>query len=380
VSKMAITNAQRLTVLSFIQKLAYSTSVEQYDNLYKQFQESSPASVVTYFDNNWNNIRDEWVLGLKFSTGSFMNTTNNRLERLNGQLKAVVKCNSSVEEFLDKFYVVMAALRNEHDHKIALQFQKKTVTPYLEGSVEHKYSQLLTSYAVKFVYKQLSYTVNVPVETATPSEYTISTSEGIMTVTATSCHCMFRRAMGLPCRHIFAVRRLIGADLYESDLCNPRWMLTTCKETQRLFQPRETLQGSCTLAISEPSTTRATLTYHQKFRMATKQIRELASIMSDVSTRSFLQRLQQLKQLQEGWQLGNTMIVSVVPMSENSHTTAAIIHDVSVDVEELDAANESHDFTHEIATVLEPSHSQHRHGPLIVEPAADESHETTVVH
>jgi hypothetical protein len=62
---MGITAAQRLSILDSIQKLAYSTSAEQDDELYDQFKESAPVTVLTYVDSNWHEIRDEWVPGLK---------------------------------------------------------------------------------------------------------------------------------------------------------------------------------------------------------------------------------------------------------------------------------------------------------------------------
>jgi len=107
---MDITAAERQLVLDQLQKMAYSTSTMQYDQLYAALQRSVPRSVLTYYNNNWHQIRHECILDLKFSSGSFMNTTNNHLERLNGQLKEVVQRYSSLKEFLVKFYIVLTAL------------------------------------------------------------------------------------------------------------------------------------------------------------------------------------------------------------------------------------------------------------------------------
>ena len=79
-----------------VQKLAYACSEAQYSELYCQFQRDAPKEVITYFNTNWHSIKDEWVLGMKSSCGSFLNFTNNRLESFNGKLKQV--------KFTGRFY------------------------------------------------------------------------------------------------------------------------------------------------------------------------------------------------------------------------------------------------------------------------------------
>ena len=60
-----------------------------------------------------HSIRDEWVLGMKSNCGNFLNFTNNRLESINGKL---INRHSSLEEFVDRFFVILTA---ERDHKAA---------------------------------------------------------------------------------------------------------------------------------------------------------------------------------------------------------------------------------------------------------------------
>jgi len=52
----------------------------------------APESVINYYNKNWHNIRKEWVMGMTFDTGNFMNKTNNRLESLtfNGKLTVIL--------------------------------------------------------------------------------------------------------------------------------------------------------------------------------------------------------------------------------------------------------------------------------------------------
>jgi len=68
--------------VELIQKMAHSSSEAEYNSLYAQFQCDAPTEMVIYFNANWNPIKSEWVLGLKFGGGSFLNSTNNRLRSI----------------------------------------------------------------------------------------------------------------------------------------------------------------------------------------------------------------------------------------------------------------------------------------------------------
>ncbi len=121
--KMGISSGQRSLCLEMVQKMAYATTEAHYRELYANFQRSAPREVVLYFDENWHSIRDEWVLGMKSNCGNFLNFTNNRLESINGKLKQVINRHSSLEEFVDRFFVILTALRTERDRKAAVVFQ-----------------------------------------------------------------------------------------------------------------------------------------------------------------------------------------------------------------------------------------------------------------
>ena len=87
--------------------MVYAPSEQKYMELYSQFKGCAP-SVVEYFEQNWHPIRKQWTMGMKYSTGNFLNGTNNRLESLNAKLKFVTSCYSSQEEFVDKFFLVLS--------------------------------------------------------------------------------------------------------------------------------------------------------------------------------------------------------------------------------------------------------------------------------
>ena len=83
---------------------AVGTSEEKYQEIYSRFCDSAPPTVCEYFNNNWHPIRQHWEMGMIYTTGNFLNRTNNRLESLNAKLKSVISCYSSLEEFVDNFF------------------------------------------------------------------------------------------------------------------------------------------------------------------------------------------------------------------------------------------------------------------------------------
>ena len=72
--KMGITSGQRTFCLEIIQKMAYAHSEEEYTSLYEEFVSSSPKEVLSYFNVNWDNIKNEWVLGMKSCSGNLLTT------------------------------------------------------------------------------------------------------------------------------------------------------------------------------------------------------------------------------------------------------------------------------------------------------------------
>ena len=134
---------------------------------------------------------------------------------INGKLKQVIDRHSSLEEFIDKFFIILTALRTECDHKAAIMFQKVKVNPFCDNSPESQYSKLLTLYAAEYVHSQLKLSEKVD-----NGYYTIETSEGMKLVISSNCECIFHTSMLLPCRHMFALRSKLQHPLFDAALCD----------------------------------------------------------------------------------------------------------------------------------------------------------------
>lgn len=254
--KMGITNGQRNMCLELVQKMAYALSEEKYLELYSQFQQSAPSTVLEYFDEQWHSIRQQWTMGMKYSTGNFLNNTNNRVESLNSKLKSVISRYSSLEEFVDKFFLILRVLRSERDHKAGLTAQKVPVTFHsTTDPAAISYMKHLTPYAYKFVAKQLSLVAKVKLQSDDSNEhYYASTSAGTLKVSTTSCECIDWHSMRLPCRHILAVRKACDLDLFDDKTCDKRWSIEYYKSSQRVFLSNEDTDHEVSvISFAEPS-------------------------------------------------------------------------------------------------------------------------------
>lgn len=87
--KLGIRPGERDHVLELFTKLAYSKSEEEYDENYKDLLDLNLTTVVSYYNANWHPIRSEWVECFKGTNFSLGETTNNRLENMNGKIKSV---------------------------------------------------------------------------------------------------------------------------------------------------------------------------------------------------------------------------------------------------------------------------------------------------
>ena len=299
--KMGISSGQRTLCLELLQKMAYAPLESEYDQIYSQFQNDVPREVVDYFNTNWHEIRKEWVLGLKFGPSSFLNSTNNHLESINGKLKQVIGRHSSLEEFVEHFFTILTPLRTERDHRAALTFQKVKVYPFEVDSPEAEYLKLLTPYAFTFVHNQMKLIIKV-------KEIKESSSEIVSII---DCECMFYTSMSLSCRHIFALRSKLNAPLFDSILCNRHWTSTYYKETQRLFTSHNSSTQS-SLVTTASKQHRRKLSQHEKFRKASILTSELASVASEASYVHFDRLIALLKDLITYWRNGDEVTLMEV--------------------------------------------------------------------
>ena len=175
-------------------------------------------------------------MGMKFVSGNFLNATNNRLECINSKLKSVISRYSSLEEFLEKFFLILRVIRSEQDQKAALAAQKLPIAFYsVQNASTKSYMRYLTPYAYQYVCKQQQLMDKVKLDVSKDEEVTVTSSERILKPTLSMCSCTSWQSMRLPCRHILAFRKCQGEELFDEKLCDKRWSSSYCKRNQRIF-------------------------------------------------------------------------------------------------------------------------------------------------
>lgn len=87
--KREITADERLQALEVLQRIVYAPSSSAYDAIHQELCDLNLKNVTDYFNKYWHPIRDEWTLYGRNKYVYFLNTTNNRSERLNRTLKEI---------------------------------------------------------------------------------------------------------------------------------------------------------------------------------------------------------------------------------------------------------------------------------------------------
>ena len=59
--------------LELLQQMAYATNELKYTELYSRFKTYAPAAVIDYFNKQWHPIHKQCTIGMKDSTGNFLN-------------------------------------------------------------------------------------------------------------------------------------------------------------------------------------------------------------------------------------------------------------------------------------------------------------------
>ncbi|XP_040079462.1 zinc finger SWIM domain-containing protein 1-like [Ixodes scapularis] len=312
VMKLGVTRVEQETALDILQRMVYAKSEEEYQELYALLQTSAARAVVEYFDDNWHTIHEEWVMGRKWLCGNFFNATNNRAENMNSKLKQLVERFSSLEMFVERFFTMIHAQRNEKKHKAAVMLQKQRVDTASDEASE-LYSKLLTPYAFNRVKEELCEATRKMSVDALADAHRFS-------ATARGCTCTFRQAMLLPCRHIFTVRDHLGISKFEKDVCAKRWFLDVYVQSCGLTQNNE-CAGEELVQVSSRKDERI-LSAHQKFRKAAAIASTLADLASDCATPRFKERLKVLESILQSWRHNvEVTVTSCAPCTSNGVDT-----------------------------------------------------------
>jgi len=87
----------------------------------------------------------------------------------------------------------------------------------------------------------------------------------------------FYNAMGLPCRHLLAVRRHFKVDVFETQLCATCWTCDYYQDNHRLFCSHKS--GSESFTVQSINTRSKVLSQQEKYR----KVFSIAQRLSDIA-------------------------------------------------------------------------------------------------
>lgn len=220
-SDMNLTKNEKMTAMSLLEDLVYAPSEEIYREKYLELNISCPSQLVEYFNQNWNNIKQDWSL-YSLIQNNLGNTTNNRLESINGKIKQVIKKNSPLAITIKDFFEWYFSHKTESYIRAGRQFLRRKNIPAGSDIAEHKYVEFLSDYASKRIRKEIKLSKKIFYNYI--DEVNKVCKIGNLEVSTTSCQCIENRSYKLPCKHIFAARSYFQLSLFDETLFDKRWI------------------------------------------------------------------------------------------------------------------------------------------------------------
>ena len=153
------------------------------------------------------------------------------------------------------------------------------------------------------------------------------------------CSCKFDNDNGLPCRHIFAVRRHSKLELLTLDMIPDRWRKVAMRQPNQSDDIEQNVNNLKPI-ITNPNF--SVLSQSEKYCKALPIVKDFANILSNCGEREFYEKLTFLENVLKSWREGNdvtlskecsTAIVSECDI-ENVGANVDVDSDVNVDFDE----------------------------------------------
>ena len=226
--KMGITSGERNRCLEILTKITYSNSSEEYQFNLSLLKSTKNTSVVSYFLENWDPIKDQWVPCFKDTALNLGETTNNRLESINSKIKSVCSKYGSLLQFFTEFFAVLGALRNERQHHRLMACARRPNCLLSMDDDLRDYWDFVTPYALKHIQDQAKFSEMVKVKEKLSDDTFLITKhdQTDVTISPFSCQCNYPGRIGLPCRHIMKVTQLLSLSRFDETLVLDGWKNT----------------------------------------------------------------------------------------------------------------------------------------------------------
>lgn len=302
--KTGVNKRQRINILEILQKIAYSTSLEQYEANKAVLMETQNAQVIEYFCQSWDPIRDQWVVGLATSC-SLGNKTNNRLESINQKIKQVIERSAKFDNFARDWIVFLNIHRTEISGKMCRVTAKVPIAASTDSTVASEYRSCLTDFAFKLVEAQLNSFERTEIVLTEDGTYKVKDTNQI--VTEENCGCAFNNQYMLPCKHMFSLRNKLDKNLYDESLIADRWSKNHYLGAFKNYLPEQHMTNVMQCPSPRP------MSQQQRYKAAYHVGQKLASCAAEETGSKFDVRLRQLNELLRAWENGIDVIIEPTP-------------------------------------------------------------------
>lgn len=186
-------------------------------------------------------------------------------------------------------------MRKERDHAAATALLKQPSIKFSEGSAEESYMKILNPYPFQQLLKQITLSAD-PKITACDELYnfTYECQGNAYPVNAVSCNCVWHKSMRLPCRHILSVRRKMSISLFDSTLCDRRWLKSHLMSAHKVFN--EDKDFSATYSESDKSR-KVPKTTNERYNHLLALVQKIAAVGAESTENDFLDKENSLKHL-----------------------------------------------------------------------------------
>lgn len=238
-NKMQTTKHVVKEALKNLENMLYSDSEESYLRIYNKFKKEMPQNIINYVEKNWHNCRDEWTK-YGMTAVNFGNITNNRAEGMHSMLKSEMGKNLSFLEFIQKLFKFLSSKYIADTH---LKAKNCLARPARTSSkLEYQYREYLTETAANKVRVEIILQQKLKLLSKNTSKKECSFAFGNLKVCSTVvlCNCLEMKNWKLPCRHVFATRRIFRLPLFVPELCASRWTNKFYNEVFKNTSPKKT--------------------------------------------------------------------------------------------------------------------------------------------
>ena len=275
ISKMNITESQRLDILQELQDITYSRSRSDFEIKVKHFLDNAPNQLVkSYFQKNWLSIKEEWVLCFRHNVMNLGENTTNRLESFFGKLKEVIRRKKTMYQLIEDILEFIESMQQEKSFKsIRMQTSKPTSTP--KTSLEVLYQDYVTEFALKLLTPQF-----LKVDSVQVIDYiTVHTQDGPIFPNNDCCTCSFFCKYNLPCCHMIALEKFNKRDVFLKSAIAKRW-------TKNYNMVSGVTQNRKSISIHQKKQL-----FNKKFRKVDHLLKNASSSIAELGMQDFLYKL-----------------------------------------------------------------------------------------